>query len=74
MGTGRGLIVQIKNDFCSSGSSGAGYGLISNTNNVNCPSLLEYFMFLMHSFPYMVQSKIISSGSGGYGYNNFRNI
>lgn len=33
MGTGRGLIVQIKNDFCSSGSSGAGYGLISNTNN-----------------------------------------
>jgi hypothetical protein len=29
MGSGRGLIVQIQNDFCSSGSSGAGYGLMS---------------------------------------------
>lgn len=30
MGAGRGLIVQIQNDFCSCGSAGAGYGLNSN--------------------------------------------
>lgn len=30
-------------------------------------------MFLTHSFPYMKKGPKISTGSGGYGYNNFRN-
>jgi hypothetical protein len=32
MGEGRGLIVQVQNDFCSCGSAGAGYGLNSVYN------------------------------------------
>lgn len=30
-------------------------------------------MFLTHSFPYMKKGPKIATGSGGYGYNNFRN-
>lgn len=70
MGAGRGLIVQIQNEFCSCGSAGAGYGLDSNQT---CSSILQYFMFLTHSFPYMKKGPKIATGSGGYGYNNFRN-
>ena len=31
-------------------------------------------MFLTHSFPYMEKGRRINTGSGGYGYNNYRNI
>lgn len=70
MGKGRGLAVQVQNDFCSSGSAGAGYGLKSD---LECGPILEYFMFLTHSFPYMKKGPKIFTGSGGYGYGNFRN-
>jgi hypothetical protein len=30
MGLGRGLIVQMQNSYCTSGGTGAGYGLSSN--------------------------------------------
>jgi hypothetical protein len=30
-------------------------------------------MFLTHGFPYMNKGPTLSTGSGGYGYNNFRN-
>jgi hypothetical protein len=70
MGAGRGLVVQTQQNFCSSGSAGAGYGLKSNST---CDSILQYFMFLTHAFPYMKKGPQLYTGSGGYGYNNFRN-
>ena len=30
-------------------------------------------MFLTHAFPYMKTGTSLHTGSGGYGYNNFRN-
>jgi len=70
MGSGRGLVVQNQNSFCSSGSAGAGYGLKSDPS---CSSIMMYFMFLVHSFPYMSKGPSLSSGSGGYGYSNAQN-
>ena len=71
MGAGRGLIIQQQqNSFCYCGSAGAGYGLVSNDT---CQPLLEYFMFLTHSFPYMKMGPALTTGSGGYGYNYFNN-
>lgn len=73
MGSGHGLIIQVQQDFCSSGSAGAGYGLTSNFADDPCYEILEYFMFLTHSFPYMNKGPTLSTGSGGYGYNYFQN-
>lgn len=66
------MIVQTQTEFCSSGSASAGYGLNSMMNE-KCGELLEYFMFLTHSLPYMKIGPTLSTGSGGYGYQNFRN-
>lgn len=52
-------------EYCSSGGSSAGYGSLSNSN---CSAVLQYFMFLSHSFPYLNKGPYLCTGSGGYGY------
>lgn len=64
---GRGSIIQYQNTYCSSGSSSCGYGSISNYNL--CFDIVQYFLFLSHSFPYINKGPFLSTGSGGYGYN-----
>jgi hypothetical protein len=64
-GIGRGLIVQLEDNFCTSGSSSAGYGILSADI---CGNVISYFMFLSHSFPYMKRGPQVQTGSGGYGY------
>ena len=67
LGLGKGLEAQISNkEYCSSGGSSAGYGTLSNATN--CSGVLQYFMFLSHSFPYLNKGPFLSTGSGGYGY------
>lgn len=70
-GLGRGAIVQYSNEYCTSGSSSCGFGVISN--NTLCQGVISYFLFLSHSFPYISKGPSLSTGSGGYGYNLQRN-
>lgn len=66
LGLGKGLEAQISNkQYCSSGGSSAGYGTLSRSG---CSSVLQYFMFLSHSFPYLNKGPYLCTGSGGYGY------
>ena len=66
-GLGRGAIIQYNNSFCTSGSSSCGFGVISNVSL--CGDIIQYFLFLSHSFPYISKGPYLSTGSGGYGYN-----
>lgn len=66
-GLGRGSVIQYKNTYCTSGSSSCGYGSISNSSL--CSDIIQYFLFLSHSFPYISKGPYLSTGSGGYGYN-----
>lgn len=66
-GLGRGAIVQYANTYCTSGSSSCGFGVISNSSL--CSGVVQYFLFLSHSFPYINKGPYLSTGSGGYGYN-----
>jgi hypothetical protein len=34
-----------------------------------CSGIIQYFLFLSHSFPYINKGPYLSTGSGGYGYN-----
>lgn len=65
-GLGRGAIVQFNNTYCTSGSSSCGFGVISNVTI--CQNIIQYFLFLSHSFPYINKGPYLSTGSGGYGY------
>lgn len=65
-GIGRGTTIQYQNTYCTSGSSSCGFGSISNS--VLCADIVQYFMFLSHSFPYISKGPYLSTGSGGYGY------
>ncbi len=51
--------------YCSLGGSSAGYGILSD---INCGVVMQYFMFLSHSFPYISKGPYLATGSGGYGY------
>lgn len=51
--------------YCSLGGSSAGYGILSD---FNCGIVMQYFMFLSHSFPYISKGPYLATGSGGYGY------
>lgn len=66
-GIGRGTNIQYLNTYCTSGSSSCGYGSISNASL--CADIIQYFMFLSHSFPYISKGPYLSTGSGGYGYS-----
>ena len=67
LGQGKGLDAQMSSGwYCGSGGSSAGYGTLSNSN---CSNALQYFMFLAHAFPYLSKGAYLSTGSGGYGYN-----
>jgi hypothetical protein len=67
LGQGKGLDAQMSSGwYCGSGGSSAGYGTLSNSN---CSNALQYFMFLAHAFPYLSKGPYLSTGSGGYGYN-----
>lgn len=66
-GIGRGTTIQYLNTYCTSGSSSCGYGSISNASL--CADIVQYFMFLSHSFPYISKGPYLSTGSGGYGYS-----
>lgn len=66
-GLGRGAIIQYNNSYCTSGSSSCGFGVISNVTL--CADIIQYFLFLSHSFPYINKGPYLSTGSGGYGYN-----
>ena len=66
-GFGRGATIQYQNTYCTSGSSSCGYGTLSNT--VLCTNIVQYFLFLSHSFPYISKGPQLSTGSGGYGYS-----
>jgi hypothetical protein len=66
-GIGRGTNIQYQNTYCTSGSSSCGYGSISNA--LLCSDIVEYFMFLSHSLPYISKGPFLSTGSGGYGYS-----
>ena len=70
-GIGRGTTIQYLNNYCTSGSSSCGYGTVSNTKH--CIDIVQYFMFLSHSFPYISKGPYLSTGSGGYGYNLGKN-
>ena len=70
-GRGRGAIIQFQNAYCTSGSSSSGFGLISDTTL--CFDIIQYFLFLSHSFPYMSKGPELNTGSGGYGYNALDN-
>lgn len=52
-------------NYCSSGGSSGGYGTYSTPE---CVIILQYFMFISHSFPYLSRGASVSTGSGGYGY------
>ena len=65
-GIGRGTNIQYQNNYCTSGSSSCGFGSISNATL--CADIVQYFMFLSHSFPYISKGPYLSTGSGGYGY------
>jgi hypothetical protein len=68
LGLGKGLEAQIANEgFCSTGGSSAGYGTMSSEK---CVSVMQYFMFLTHAFPYLSKGPFLCTGSGGYGYRN----
>jgi hypothetical protein len=67
-GRGRGTNIQYQNTYCTSGSSSCGYGAISNA--ALCSNVVEYFMFLSHSLPYISKGPFLSTGSGGYGYSS----
>lgn len=66
-GLGRGAIIQYNNSYCTSGSSSCGFGVISNVTL--CGDIIQYFLFLSHSFPYINKGPYLSTGSGGFGYN-----
>ena len=66
-GLGRGSVIQYQNTYCTSGSSSCGYGSISNYTL--CFDIIQYFLFLSHSFPYISKGPFLSTGSGGFGYN-----
>ena len=66
-GIGRGTTIQYQNSYCTSGSSSCGYGTLSNPTV--CSNIVQYFLFLSHSFPYMSKGAKLSTGSGGYGYS-----
>ena len=51
--------------YCSGGGSSAGYGILSD---INCGNVMQYFMFLSHSFPYISKGPYLATGSVGYGY------
>jgi hypothetical protein len=70
-GLGRGAIIQYNNTNCTSGSSSCGFGLMSNS--ALCSDVVQYFLFLSHSFPYISKGPYLSTGSGGYGYNYKQN-
>lgn len=65
-GIGRGTNIQYEGGYCTSGSSSCGYGSISNP--AVCSDIVQYFMFLSHSLPYISKGPYLSTGSGGYGY------
>ena len=67
-GIGRGTTIQYQNTYCTSGSSSCGYGSLSNPDL--CSDIVQYFMFLSHSFPYINKGPYLSTGSGGYGYTS----
>ena len=65
-GLGKGLVIELEGDqYCCSGSSSSGYGVISNEE---CEKIMQYFLFLAHAFPYMSKGPYLATGSGGYGY------
>jgi hypothetical protein len=66
-GLGRGAVIQYNNGYCTSGSSSCGFGVISNSTV--CSDIIQYFLFLSHSFPYISKGPYLFTGSGGYGYN-----
>jgi hypothetical protein len=66
-GIGRGTTIQYQSSYCTSGSSSCGYGTLSNPTA--CSNIVQYFLFLSHSFPYMSKGAKLSTGSGGYGYS-----
>lgn len=66
-GLGRGAVIQYSNTYCTSGSSSCGFGEVSNANL--CSDIIQYFLFLSHSFPYISKGPYLFTGSGGYGYN-----
>ena len=66
-GPGRGAIIQYQTTHCTSGASSCGSGVLSNSEE--CKSIIQYFLFLNHAFPYLNKGAHVQTGSGGYGYN-----
>ncbi len=71
-GIGRGANIQYLNTYCTSGSSSCGYGVISNQDL--CYDIVQYFLFLSHSYPYISKGPYLATGSGGYGYSPMNSL
>jgi hypothetical protein len=68
-GAGRGLNITSGANCSNSGASSSGYGGYG-TNNETCWQSLQFFQFILHSFPYGIIENPMVSGSAGSNPNN----
>lgn len=68
LGAGRGLNITSSEMCNNSGASSAGYGGYG-TNSTTCQESIQFFQFILHSFPYGFSENPAVSGSAGSNPN-----